>query len=147
MSARLLALILPKNANWRYLKGGRKGLGFEDNVLATRITGQTASIGVNVPTSTDITSDATNTVAIATRVNYLTHAAGTVTATLPPVAGDLREVIIIKNGANGVTVNINGADSGNIILSAGAAASNSDTVATATTARYLSDGTSWYRVL
>lgn len=147
MAARLLSLILPQNANWRYLRGGRKGLGFEGGVLATRVTGSTASVGVNAPISTDVTTDATNTVAITTRVNYLTHAAGAVTATLPLVSGDVREVIIIKNGANDVTVNINGADSGNIILSAGAAAGNSDTVSTATTARYLSDGTSWYRVL
>lgn len=146
MAARLLSLVLPKNANWRYLKKGRKGLGFEEGVLSTRVTGSDYSVGVNAPIPGEVTSDSTNTVAITKRVNYLTHSAGGVTATLPLVAGDLREVFIIKNGANDVTVNINGGDSGNIILSAAAAASNTDTVATATTARYLSDGTSWYRV-
>ena len=145
----LLSLILPSNpngsANRRFLKGSRKGLGFAYGQLAM-LGDDGSERGVVAPLPADTTTDSTATVALTTRVNYLTHAAGTVTATLPSVSGELREIIVIKNGANGVTVTKASADSANIILSAAAAAGSTNTVATATSGRYLSDGTNWYRV-
>lgn len=144
----LLSLILPSNptdnANRRYLKNGRKAYAFAFGQPA--VLGEDGTeIGLQGLLPADAKTDSTATVALNKRVNYLTHAAGTVTATLPLVSGDLREIIVIKNGANGVTVTKASADASNIILSAAAAAGSTNTVATATAARYLSDGTNWYR--
>lgn len=144
-----LNLILPGNPlqrmSGRGVKDGRKAYGFSFGQPAFR-DGDGVAQGINAPLPADVTVNATATINITTRVNYLTYAAGTVTANMPPVAGVLRDVYIIKNGANGVTVNRFGTDTGNIFLSAGAAAGTSATVATATVARFVSDGTSWYRV-
>ena len=144
----LFSLILPGNASQsasrRYLKGGRKGFAFAYGQPA--VLGDDGSErGLQGLLPTDSKTDATNAVALNKRVNYLTHTAGTVTATLPSVSGELREIFVIKNGANGVTVTKASADASNIILSAAAAAGSTNTVATATSARYLSDGTYWYR--
>lgn len=141
----LLSLILPENSTFRYLKNGRKGIGFIEGQLVTRSADGTI-VGVSTPTAAETATDSTATVTLSQRVNYLTHAAATVEAALPPVAGELREVIVIKNGANGVNVNINSGDTGNICLSASAAATTKFVVATATAGRFLSDGTNWYRV-
>lgn len=144
----LLNLILPENpsdsASRRYLKGGRKAFAFAFGQPA--ILGDSGSErGLLGLLPDDAQTDSTATVALTKRVNYLTHTAGTVTATLPPVSGELREIIVIKNGANGVTVTKASADAANIILSAAAAAGSTNTVATATAARYLSNGTNWFR--
>lgn len=146
---RLLSLILPgnptDNVSRRYLKDGQRGFGFAYGQPAM-LADDGVELGINVPLPADVQTDSTATVALTKRVNYLTHAAGTVTATLPSVSGSLREIIVIKNGANGVTVTKASADASNIILSAAAAAGSTNTVATATVGRYLSDGTNWYRV-
>jgi hypothetical protein len=144
----LLSLILPSNPNGsasrRFLKGGRKAFGFAFGQPA--ILGDDGSErGLVTPLPADTTTDATTTVALTTRVTYLT-ATSTVTATLPLVAGELREIIVIKNGAAAATVTKASADSANIILSAAAAAGSTNSVATATSGRFLSDGTNWYRV-
>lgn len=141
----LLSLILPENSVFRYLKKGRKGIGFIEGQLVTRSAAGTI-VGVSTPTAAETATNSSATVALNQRVNYLTHTSATVEAALPPVAGDLREVIVIKNGANGVNVNINSADTGSICLSASAAAATKFVVATATAGRFLSDGTYWYRV-
>ncbi len=145
----ILSLVLPENprgdASRRFLKGGRKAFAFA--------YGQPAILGDNesqrglqglLPSDAQTKSDAT--VSLTKRVNYLTHTAATVEASLPPVAGELREIVVIKNGANAVNVNINSTDTGNICLSASAAATTKFVVATATSGRFLSDGTNWYRV-
>lgn len=145
----LLSLILPGNpeqsASRRYLKGGRKAFGFA--------FGQPAILGDDdserglqglLPDDAQTATGATAT--LSKRVNYLTHAAAVVEAALPPVAGELREIVVIKNGANAVNVNINSGDTGNICLSAAAAATTKFVVAAATAGRFLSDGTNWYRV-
>ena len=144
----LFSLILPANAsisaNRRYLKAGRKALAFAYGQPV--VLGEDGSErGIQGLISTDAQTDSTDTVALTKRVNYLTHAAGTITATLPLVAGELREIIVIKRGANGVTVTKASDDAASIILSAAAAAGSTNTVATNTAARYLSDGTYWYR--
>lgn len=141
----ILSLILPENSVFRYLKNGRKGIGFSEGQLVTRSAAGTV-VGVSTPTATETVTNSTATVTITQRLNYLTHTAAVVEAALPPVAGDLREVIVIKNGANAVNVNINSGDTGNICLSAAAAAATKFVVATATAGRFLSDGTYWYRV-
>lgn len=145
----ILSLILPgnptDNANRRFLKGGRKAFAFAFGQPA--FLGEDGSeLGLNGLIPSDTQTDSTVTVALTKRVNYLTHTAATVTATLPLVSGELREIIVIKNGASGVTVTKATADASNIILSAASAAGSTNTVATATSARYLSNGTNWYRV-
>lgn len=145
----LLSLILPSNpsetASRRYLKNGRKAFAFA--------FGQPAILGDDgserglqglLPDDSQTVTGATAT--LNKRVNYLTHTAATVEAALPPVAGELRDVTVIKNGANGVNVNINSADTGNICLTASAAATTKFVVATATAGRFMSNGTNWYRV-
>jgi hypothetical protein len=145
----LLSLVLPgnpnDNASRRFLKGGRKAYAFAFGQPA--ILGEDGSErGISGLLPSDDQTNSTATVQLTKRVNYLTHTAATVTAYLPPVAGELREVVVIKNGANGVTVTKATTDATNIILSAAAAAGSTNTVASATAARYLSDGTNWFRV-
>lgn len=142
---RFWSIILPNNAVWRYLAKGKSGIGFEGGVFATRKFGDEYATGVNVPVSTDIQTDSTATVELNKRINVCTHTAGTVTGNLPPVAGNLREIIVIKQGANNVTVTKDSGDAANIVKSA-AGNGNTATVTTATEGRFLSDGTYWYRV-
>lgn len=145
----LLSLVLPANprdnANRRFLKGGRKAYAFAFGQPA--ILGDDGSErGICSLLPTDDQTNSTAAVALTKRVNYLTYTVGTVTATLPPVAGELREIMVIKNGAQKVEVKKAAADASNIILSAGSPAGDANDVLTATAARYLSDGTNWYRV-
>lgn len=140
----ILSLVLPVNATWRYINKGRKAIGFKAGTLVTRsATG--VEIGVGQLASGDTQTLSATPANLTKRLNYCTHAAATQVVFLPPVTGELRDVWVIKNGANAATVTINAADSGNIILS-GAAASTTSSVATTTTARFLSNGTNWFRV-
>lgn len=80
-----------------------------------------------------VTAEVTNpyTSGASTRVNVVTSAG--VTFTMPSASGTLREVFIITTGSGTVTTN-----SG---VTVGVA-----TVGTTTSARFLSNGTTWYRV-
>ena len=78
-----------------------------------------------------ITSAAAGTATIATRV-YVVASGTTSSLTLPAASGALREVIVINGGSGTATMST---------LAAGNTA-----VATATSARFLSNGTGWYRV-
>ena len=145
----ILALILPgnptSNANRRYMKDGRRGFGFSYGLPA--ILGDAdAETGLSTLLPDDAVTISTTPATLTKRMNYLTHAAATQVVYLPIVSGAVRDVWIIKNGANGATVNISASDSGNILKSGGAVAGTSATVATTATARFMSDGTSWYRV-
>ncbi len=144
----ILSLILPRNTtrslNRRYLKDGRAAIGFAYGQPAVADEDGTER-GLLGLLPADSQTDSTATVALTKRMNYLTHAAGTVTATLPLVSGQLRDITVIKNGANGVTVTKASADAANIILSAAAAAGSTNTVATATAANFKSNGTNWFR--
>jgi hypothetical protein len=144
----LLSLILPSNpsgsASRRFLKGGRKAFAFAFGQPA--VLGDDGSErGLQGLLPDDTVTDSGTTVNLTSRVTYLTSTS-TVTANLPLVAGELREIIVIKNGANAATVTKASADSSNIILSAAAVAGSTNSVATATAGRFLSDGTYWYRV-
>ena len=143
MTSRLLSLILPETSTWRYLKNGRKGIGFTGGALVTRNSDGTevgvADLAVG-DVGTTITTDAQ---ALTSRLNYLTVNA--ITATLPLVSGSLRDVTVIKNGAGTCVVSRSASDSGSIVIS-GAGAGTSATILTGGQARFLSNGTSWYRV-
>ena len=90
--------------------------------------------------ASDVDSSVADTDVIATRLAVVVGT--TPTVTLPAVAGDLREVIII-NTASG-TATIEGAASEQILTGVANAANLA--VATAKTARLISDGTRWYHV-
>jgi hypothetical protein len=80
-----------------------------------------------------ITSAAAGTATIATRVYVVNSGSGSTSSlTLPAASGALREVIVINGGSGAATV---------ATLTAG-----SGTVAAAASARFLSNGTGWYRV-
>jgi hypothetical protein len=146
--SKIWSLQLPSNDDgnglFRWRKKGYKRLGFLYGAMVVQHSDGTFVGATAAPTPDEITTIAGTPATITTRVNYVTHTS-TVTAYLPLVAGPLREVSVVKNGANGVTVTINPSDTGNIILSAAAAAGTTSTVATATSAKFVSDGVFWYR--
>ena len=74
----------------------------------------------------------TTAVSATATTRVLTVTGTTSTITLPAASGVLREIIVINGGSGAVTMST---------LAAGSA-----TVANATSARFLSNGTGWYRV-
>ena len=74
----------------------------------------------------------TTAVSVTAATRVLTVTGTTSTITLPAASGVLREVIVINGGSGAVTMS--------------ALAAGSATVSTATSARFLSNGTGWYRV-
>jgi hypothetical protein len=85
--------------------------------------------------SADLTAAAAGTATIATRV-YFINSGTTSTLTLPTASGTLREVLVINGGSGTAAIST---------LATGHLAAQSN-IATATSARFLSNGTSWYRV-
>jgi len=83
----------------------------------------------------EVTASAAGTIAISTRV-LLINSGNTSTLTLPSASGVLREVIVINGGTG--TAAISTLVSGHL-----AAQSN---ILTTISARFLSNGTGWYRV-
>jgi hypothetical protein len=140
----LLSLILPENSVFRYLKNGRKGIGFNGGALVTRNADGT-EVGVAELAAADVASTITGTTGTVTKRLTLCTSTSAVTLTLPPVAGSLRDVIVIKQGANKCAVTKVSTDASNIVVSGAGSADSSD-VATASHGRFLSDGTKWYRV-
>jgi len=144
---RLLSLILPDNEgitiSRRYLLAGRKALGFQDKQLV--VAGPNGlEQGVNCLTADDVGATvSTNAQNLIARLNYLTVNA--ITAKLPPVAGELRDVTVIKNGAGNCVVSRSASDSGSIVIS-GAGEGTSATIISGGQGRFLSNGTIWYRV-
>lgn len=141
----LLSLILPTNSTWRFLKGNRKGLGFNNGTLVTRSSGGTEAGVSDIAAAVDVDTTVTGTTkTIAKRVTVFTSTSA-ITATLPAASGDLRDVIIIKaSGTSAITLNRAGSDT--IVAGAGAAGTSA-TIAASTQARFLSDGVSkWYRI-
>lgn len=144
-----LNLILPgnpsDNCSRRGLKEGRRAFGFSFGQPAI-LADDGTELGLSAPLPGDCQTADTATVSLNKRVNYLTYTTGTVTGNLPPVNGQLRDIYVIKRGTNDVAVTKASADAANIILSAAFAAASSSTVATNTSARFLSNGTNWFRV-
>jgi hypothetical protein len=106
---------------------------------------------INGISAADVTTPApTGTTAAVTISTRMTRIAGTntgvTTASLPLPTGALRDVIVqFYNASSTLTVNITGGGS-NLFLSGSATAQSSQSgIASGTTARFLSDGTNWYR--
>ena len=83
----------------------------------------------------EITASAAGTITIATRVLFI-NSGTTSTLTLPAATGVLREVIVINGGSGTAAIST-------LVTGHLAAQSN---ILTATSARFLSNGTGWYRV-
>lgn len=95
-------------------------------------------------TATDVTSAAAGTLTLSTRL--LVVVSGTTsTITIPAASGDLREFTII-NGGSGTATLATTATANEIISSGDLTADADDTILTGVVARYLSNGTNWYRV-
>jgi hypothetical protein len=83
----------------------------------------------------EITAVAAGTRAISTRVLFI-NSGSTSTLTLPAASGELREVFVINGGSGTAAIST---------LASGHLAAQSN-ILTATSAHFLSNGTSWYRV-
>ena len=109
---------------------------------------------INGISAADLASPATITgttgsVTVSTRMVRILGGAGNtgaVSTTIPLPSGALRDIIVqfFSAGAGTCVIGIAGGGT-NIFSSAAAAAVNSLTIASGVTARFLSDGTNWYR--
>jgi len=99
---------------------------------------------INGLSASDVVLAAGDAAVIATRLVIFSGRTAATAATLPAASGVLRDIIIqnANTSAGAVTVT---SPSTNIYTSASASASATNVIAVATTARYLSDGTNWYR--
>jgi len=142
----ILSLILPDNRGTnisrRYLKNGRKAIGFQDRQLVVASPSGVEN-GIQSITADDLQEFTGVTATITRRVNrFSTQTATTaVTATLPAVNGELREVIIINANTSTTTLAVTG---GTIL---GASTTVPDRITSGFTAHFLSNGTSWYRIV
>lgn len=135
----LLSLVLPTRSIWRYIKKGRKAIGFIEGNLVTKDADGNIH-GVGELAASDVDSSVANTDIIAKRMNIVVGT--TPTVTLPLAAAWPREVYIL-NTASG-TCTVEGSGSENILT--GTANAANITIATGKAARLLSDGTRWYHV-
>jgi hypothetical protein len=145
----ILSLILPSNplleASKRYLKAGRKGIGFQDNQLIT-FDSDGRDQGYGCLTEDDIQENiTTNLSAVTKRFVIFSGNTGAIAADIPAPSGELRELIIQNANTSSGAVTVSSSAS-NIFGSASATVSATSVIAIDTTARFLSNGTYWYRV-
>ena len=147
----ILSLILPDNEDGsiskRFLKAGRKAIGFHDQQLVTANSAGTEQ-GFGCLTADDIQTSHTGAGPVTLTKRFIIcsgYTAGAVVVNIPVPTGELRELIIQNantvSGALTVT-----AATATIFSSASATVAANVTVAINTTARFLSNGTNWYRV-
>jgi len=98
---------------------------------------------INGLSASDVVLAAGDAAVVATRLVIFSGRTAATAATLPAASGVLRDIIIqnANTSAGAVTVT---SPSTNIYTS-GSATSATNVIAVNTTARYLSDGTNWYR--
>lgn len=136
---RLLSLVLPEDSKWRFLKKGRKALGFVGGILAT-CDSEGAKTGVGALLTTDVDDSVANGDTIATR---LAVAVGTTpTITLPAVDGEVRDVFLVNTASGDCTLDT----AGSVKILTGTAEADTLVIATGKTAHLLSNGTRWYHV-
>lgn len=140
----ILSLVLPENSVWRYVNKGRKALGFKGGVLVTRSAAGT-EVGVSDLAAGEATMAAGDAAVVSTRLTVFSGRTAATAATIPAATGDLRELIIMNANTSSGAVTIT-APTASIYDAGSATASATDVIAIADCARYLSDGTSWYRV-
>ncbi len=99
---------------------------------------------INGISSGDVVLAAGNAAVVATRLVIFSGRTAATAATIPAASGVLRDIIIQNANTSSGAVTVT-SPSANIYTSASASASDQSVIAIATTARYLSDGTNWYR--
>jgi|APGre2960657404_1045060.scaffolds.fasta_scaffold02316_6 hypothetical protein len=140
----LFSLVLPETSTWRYLRKGRKAIGFTAGNLVTR-TAEGVEVGVSNLTADEDTLAAGDAAAVSTRLTVFSGRTAATAATIPAASGDLRELIIMNANTSSGAVTIT-SPSTNIYDAGSATAAATDVIAIADCARYLSNGTSWFRV-
>lgn len=145
----LLSLILPDNegntVSRRYLKAGRKAIGFQDLQL---VVANPAGLeqGIQCLTADDIQANiTTDAQAVTKRFVIFSGRTAATAATIPAATGELRELIIQNANTSSGAVTVT-SPATNIFGSASATATATSVIAINTTARFLSNGTNWYRV-
>lgn len=146
---RLLSLVLPENAdgtgNFRYGKAGHMHFGFLGSAPVVR-TSDGVTTGIAHLATGDVGSNITTTSqAVSTRLTIFSGRTAATAATIPAASGTLRELIIQNANTSSGAVTVT-SPSTNIFGAASASATATSVIAIATVARFLSDGTSWYRV-
>lgn len=99
---------------------------------------------INGLSATDVVLAAGDAAVVATRLVIFSGRTAATAATIPAASGVLRDLIIQNANTSSGAVTVT-SPSTNIYTSASASASATSVIAVATTARYLSDGTNWYR--
>jgi hypothetical protein len=99
---------------------------------------------INGLSATDVVLAAGDAAVVATRLVIFSGRTAATAATLPAASGVLRDIIIQNANTSFGAVTVT-SPSTNIYTSASASASATNGIAINTTARYLSDGTNWYR--
>lgn len=142
----LLSLILPANplrdAVKRYLKTGRKAIGFQDYQLVVMSPGGRDQ-GISCLTADDIQTAITTDAQTVTKrcVTFSGRTAATA-ATIPSPTGELRELLIQNANTSSGAVTV----ATSPVTTIGGAQASPGVIAINTPARFLSNGTVWTRV-
>jgi hypothetical protein len=99
---------------------------------------------INGVSANDVVLGAGDAAVVATRLVIFSGRTAATAATIPAASGVLRDIIIQNANTSSGAVTVT-SPSTNIYTSSSASASATSVIAIATTARYLSDGTNWYR--
>lgn len=91
----------------------------------------------------DVATSAAGTITVSTKLTLITSGT-TSTVNIPAASGVLRDIIIMNGGSGTATAT---SASTNIRTPLAPTAASTAPILTGTTARFLSDGTTWYRTL
>jgi hypothetical protein len=140
----ILSLVLPINATWRYIRKGRKAIGFKAGTLVTRSATGT-EVGVSDLAAGEVAMAAGDAKVISKRLTVFSGRTAATAATIPAASGELRELIIMNANTSSGAVTIT-APTTSIYDAGSASASATDVIAIGDTAHYLSNGASWFRI-
>jgi hypothetical protein len=99
---------------------------------------------INGLSASDVVLAAGDAAVVATRLVIFSGRTAATAATIPAASGALRDIIIQNANTSSGAVTVT-SPSANIYTSASATPAATSVIAIDTTARYLSDGTNWYR--
>lgn len=91
--------------------------------------------------ATDVVSTVAGTITVAGKLTLIVSGT-TSTVNIPAASGDLRDIIVMNGGSGNATVT---SATANIITSLATTAATTAVLGTTGTARFLSNGTNWYR--
>lgn len=99
---------------------------------------------INGLSASDVVLAAGDAAVVATRLVIFSGRTAATAATIPAASGVLRDIILQNANTSSGAVTVT-SPSANIYTSASATPAATSVIAIGTTARYLSDGTNWYR--